>query len=312
MNVSPNLIQERLAVIKDQIAEAAVRAGRSPDDVLLVAVTKTHGPDQIEAAYQAGLRHFGENRVEEAKGKIETLRERLPDDIVWHMVGHVQSRKTTGVAGYFQWIHSADRFKIARRLSETAIQSGQILDVLLEVNLSGEATDYGWIQKKYLLLWRRCLVSEKGKINSKAMILNTLETMKSMAGVSPDIVQFRKGPSTDIAKTGHEPAPPSPSEGRECDKISQPAAGGLYMLVFPDAHLQIPKKKLYYILRRPSSSPRGQDQVAVFNPQRRGHVVAFRFQDEEETVALLVQGLVVSLPLGDDHVRAVERLEKLG
>lgn len=144
MNISPNLIQERLATVKEQIAEAAVRAGRSPDEVLLVAVTKTHSPELIEAAYQAGLRHFGENRVEEAKGKIETLRERLPDDVVWHMIGHVQSRKTTEVAGYFLWVHSVDRFKIARRLSDTAVQSGQTLDVLLEVNLSGEASKYGY------------------------------------------------------------------------------------------------------------------------------------------------------------------------
>jgi pyridoxal phosphate enzyme (YggS family) len=98
----------------------------------------------IEAAYQAGLRHFGENRVEEAKGKIETLREHLPDDVVWHMVGHVQSRKTTDVVLSFQWVHSVDRFKVARRLSDTATQSGQTLDVLLEVNVSGEASKYGY------------------------------------------------------------------------------------------------------------------------------------------------------------------------
>lgn len=144
MNISPNMIEERVATIKEQIAQAADQAGRSPDEVLLVAVTKTHGPEMIEAAYQAGLRHFGENRVEEAKEKIETLRERLPDDVVWHMVGHVQSRKTTDVAGCFQWVHSVDRFKIARRLSDTVAQSGQTLDVLLEVNLSGEASKYGY------------------------------------------------------------------------------------------------------------------------------------------------------------------------
>ncbi len=142
--MSPSMIEERLNTIREQIAQAANRAGRSPDEVLLVAVTKTHGPELVEAAYQAGLRHFGENRVEEARGKIETLRERLPDDVVWHMIGHIQSRKTTDVAECFKWVHSVDRFKIARRLSETAAQSDRTLEVMLEVNLSGEASKYGY------------------------------------------------------------------------------------------------------------------------------------------------------------------------
>jgi pyridoxal phosphate enzyme (YggS family) len=111
---------------------------------MLVAVTKTHGFEVIEAAYRAGLQHFGENRVEEAESKIIAARATLPPDVTWHMIGHIQSRKTTEVAKLCDWVHSVDRLKIARRLSETASQSGRTLETLLEVNLSGEESKYGY------------------------------------------------------------------------------------------------------------------------------------------------------------------------
>lgn len=137
-------ISERITLTQESIAAAARRSGREPSDVLLVAVTKTRGPEAIAAAYEAGLRHFGENRVEEAAGKIEAVRDRLPGDVVWHMVGHVQSRKTSDVATLFEWVHSVDRVKISRRLGNTAHEIGHTLNVLFEVNLSGEASKYGY------------------------------------------------------------------------------------------------------------------------------------------------------------------------
>jgi pyridoxal phosphate enzyme (YggS family) len=136
-------IAERIAGVNNRIAEAAARVDRDPTDVLLVAVTKTHGLDAVQAAYQAGIRNFGENRVEEADQKI-TASLGLPADAVWHMIGHIQSRKTDDVAHLFLWVHSIDRLKIARRLSEASSGAGQILRVLLEVNVSGEESKYGF------------------------------------------------------------------------------------------------------------------------------------------------------------------------
>lgn len=137
-------IEANIAAVRMRIAAAAERAGRNPADVQIVAITKTHGLDVIRAAYEAGLRHFGENRVEEAEEKIAAARAALPTDVVWHMVGHIQSRKTADVAALFEWVHSVDRFKVGRRLSEAALRLGHTLDVLLEVNLSGEASKFGY------------------------------------------------------------------------------------------------------------------------------------------------------------------------
>lgn len=137
-------IEENAARVNERIAAAARRAGRDPAGVRLVAVTKTHALDVIAAACEAGLRHFGENRVEEAESKIVAGRAALPGDVVWHMIGHIQSRKTASVAALFEWVHSIDRFKIARRLSEMAQGLGRTLEVLLEINASGEQGKFGY------------------------------------------------------------------------------------------------------------------------------------------------------------------------
>lgn len=138
-------VRENVERVLSNVAEAAQRAGRGESAVTLVAVSKTHDLPMIAAASQAGLRHFGENRVEEARDKIEAARSgELPADVVWHMVGHIQSRKTDDVAPLFDWVHSIDRWKIARRLEEHLAGSPRSLDVLLEVNVSGEESKYGY------------------------------------------------------------------------------------------------------------------------------------------------------------------------
>jgi pyridoxal phosphate enzyme (YggS family) len=137
-------LPERLARVQMRIGEAARRSGRDPSDVLLVAVTKTHGVEVVQAAYEAGLRHFGENRVEEARDKIASANRLLPDPVTWHMIGHIQSRKASDVPPLFSWVHSVDRLKVARRLSESAHASGQRLNALLEINLSGEESKEGY------------------------------------------------------------------------------------------------------------------------------------------------------------------------
>src|SRR5258708_7916812 len=118
-------IAARIAEVRQRIADAAHRVDRSPDDVCLIAVSKTYGMDAVVAAYEAGIRDFGENRVEEAGQKIPASRSELPGAVVWHMIGHIQSRKTDEVAALFPWVHSIDRLKIARRISEAADGAGR-------------------------------------------------------------------------------------------------------------------------------------------------------------------------------------------
>ncbi|MBC7249786.1 MAG: YggS family pyridoxal phosphate-dependent enzyme [Anaerolineae bacterium] len=126
--------------VQERIASAAERVGRDPAEVILVAVSKTHPPETIRAAYELGLRHFGENRVEEAVGKIGEL----PQDITWHMVGHLQSRKAALAVKLFDIIHSVDSVKLARRLDRFCTEEGRTMPVLLEVNVSGETSKYGF------------------------------------------------------------------------------------------------------------------------------------------------------------------------
>jgi hypothetical protein len=138
-------IPRNLAQVQERIAEAALRTGRDPANVTLVAVTKTHPVETVVAAYRAGVRHFGENRVEEGIPKIPAVHAAISGpQTTWHMVGHVQSRKARDVVAHFDCVHSLDRPKIARRLSRFAQETGLTLPVLLECNVSGEETKFGF------------------------------------------------------------------------------------------------------------------------------------------------------------------------
>ncbi len=139
-----NHIASRLLAIKDQIASLTRQAGRAPDDVQLLAVSKTKPIEAIYAAYQAGQRQFGESYVQEAIPKIQLLQTN-PDyaDIEWHFIGPLQSNKTKPVAEHFDWVHSVDREKIAQRLNEQRPAHLPALNVCLQINISGEQTKSG-------------------------------------------------------------------------------------------------------------------------------------------------------------------------
>jgi len=128
---------ERIREIRDRISAAAVRSDRSPDAVTLIAVTKTVPSEWILEAYEAGLRHFGENRVQEALPKIAAL----PSDIHWHLIGRLQSNKINKILGRFGIIHSVDSIALGEDLSRRL--SGGRQEILLEVNTSGEGTKAG-------------------------------------------------------------------------------------------------------------------------------------------------------------------------
>jgi PLP dependent protein len=138
-------LKQRIASVQGRIEVAARRAGRDPADITLVAVSKTQPPEAVVAGCHAGLRLFGENRVEEAGPKAQAV-ERLLAPVAaptWHMVGHVQSRKASEVLPWAAMVHSVDSAKLADRLSRFSTAAGRELAILLEVNVSGEASKYG-------------------------------------------------------------------------------------------------------------------------------------------------------------------------
>ena len=141
-NPSLTEIERNLSQLRERIRRAAERAGRNPSRVQLVAVTKGFPPETIRLAAQVGLTQVGENRVEEALPKREALGD-LPE-LAWHMIGHLQSRKAALVPGAFRMVHSVDRPKIARLLDRQAGSAGLRLPVLLQCNVSGEASKSGW------------------------------------------------------------------------------------------------------------------------------------------------------------------------
>ncbi len=137
-------IAERVAAVQARIADACARALRDPAEVRLVAVSKQQPVDAIIAAFSAGVRHFGENRVEESEHKIPAVNAQVPDVVIWHMIGHIQSRKAKEIPGMFQVVHSVDSLKLAEKLSRLAVEQGSTLDMLLQMNVSGEASKSGF------------------------------------------------------------------------------------------------------------------------------------------------------------------------
>ena len=139
------LIRERQEAVQERIALAAARAGRAADEVTLIAVTKTWPAELVLAAYEAGLRHFGENRAEELIAKRPLVAAALGPDagVTWHLIGTLQSRKTHLAATAADVFHALDRPKIARRLAADLATAGRVLPTFVEVNLSGEASKSG-------------------------------------------------------------------------------------------------------------------------------------------------------------------------
>ncbi len=136
------MIADNLARVREQMAAACARVGRDPAEVTLVAVSKTHPAAAVLEAAAAGVQHFGENRVEESAAKIPAVVTDQP--LTWHMIGHIQSRKAKEIPPLFQVVHSVDTLKLAERLSRLMDERGGRLDVLLEVNISGETSKAGF------------------------------------------------------------------------------------------------------------------------------------------------------------------------
>ena len=134
-------VSHNIARLQERIASTAQRARRDPKEIALMAVTKTFPPDRIREAYQAGLRLFGENRVQEFAGKRDALRDLK--DAEWHLIGHLQTNKAAKAAELFSAVDSVDSLRLAQRLDAAAQQLGKILPVLIEINVGGEAAKSG-------------------------------------------------------------------------------------------------------------------------------------------------------------------------
>jgi pyridoxal phosphate enzyme (YggS family) len=136
-------LQRNLDSVNERIAAARARSGRHGESVTLVAVTKTVSAEAVAAAWELGVRHFGENRVEDAEPKITEVNRLVEGRPTWHMVGHIQSRKTRDVVRLFDFVQSVDSAKLVAELEKRAAALGRAIPCLLEINTSGEASKYG-------------------------------------------------------------------------------------------------------------------------------------------------------------------------
>ena len=135
------MIAARAGAVRERLSRAATRAGRKPHEITLVAVSKTHPPQAVREAHAAGVRDFGENKVQEAQTKLPELRDL--SDSRWHLVGHLQGNKARKAVSLFDRIHSVDSIPLALKLEQAAAEAGKTLDVLVQVDLAGEATKHG-------------------------------------------------------------------------------------------------------------------------------------------------------------------------
>jgi PLP dependent protein len=139
-------IKENLAKVRESIQAAALRAGRDPDDIILIVVSKQASVAQMQQAYEAGIRRFGESRFQDAVSKIEML----PKDIEWHFIGSVQSNKANKIVQHFHCIHSIDSLRTASVISEKCILSGKKMPCFVQLNIAQEETKHGFSEMDFL------------------------------------------------------------------------------------------------------------------------------------------------------------------
>lgn len=143
------VIFQRIEQIRSRIRQAALRVGRDPSQVQLIAVTKDVPIEIIREAISLGVRHIGENRVQEALVKRRDLerskemRSSLSPSLQWHLIGHLQTNKVRDAVEIFDWIHSVDSLRLAEKIAQESQRRGKVMPIMIEVNVSGEATKYG-------------------------------------------------------------------------------------------------------------------------------------------------------------------------
>ncbi len=133
------MIKDNLDIVKENIINACKKVGRNPDEVTLIAVSKTKPLCDLQEAYDYGIRQFGENKVQEMTDKHQ----QLPDDINWHMIGHLQRNKVKYLIPYVSLIHSVDSLRLAEEISKQAAKENKVISALIEVNIAHEDSKFG-------------------------------------------------------------------------------------------------------------------------------------------------------------------------
>lgn len=145
------MLQENLAEVEANIVAACERAGRSREEVTLIAVSKTKPVSMLQEVYDMGIRNFGENKVQEMCDKIEVF----PHDIKWHMIGHLQTNKVKYIVGKTALIHSVDSLKLAEEIQKQAVKKDVYVPILVEVNIAGEESKFGISKEETMELVRQ-------------------------------------------------------------------------------------------------------------------------------------------------------------
>ncbi len=132
-------VRDNFERVKERVAQAALRSGRDPGGITIIAVTKTHGPGTVIEALEAGITDLGENRIQEFLEKAGGVG--VP--CRWHLIGHLQTNKVGKAVGRFAMIHSVDSIRLAEKIGQAGVRENQVTDILLEVNTSGEESKFG-------------------------------------------------------------------------------------------------------------------------------------------------------------------------
>jgi len=152
------MIKENVLKIFEKVKISAEKSGRKFEDIIILAASKTQPIEKILQAYEAGIRYFGENKVQEGISKIEALKD--IKDIHWHLIGGLQTNKAKYAVKYFEMIHSVDRKELSDELNKRAKKENKIMPVLIEVNVGEEETKYGVKPKDLFNLYEYCLTKE--------------------------------------------------------------------------------------------------------------------------------------------------------
>lgn len=148
--MSQSILKDNYETVLNNVQNACERAGRNTDEVTLIAVSKTKPVDMLQEIYDCGCRDFGENKVQEIMDKYE----KLPSDIRWHMIGHLQTNKVKYIVDKVYMIHSVDSMKLAREISKEALKKNVTVKVLLEVNVAKEETKFGLLTEEVLNFYK--------------------------------------------------------------------------------------------------------------------------------------------------------------
>ena len=153
-------VKDNLAIVQEQIKQAAIQSGRVPEEIRLIAVSKTKSVELIKDALDAKQFAFGENRIQEALGKIDVFSDN--PQVEWHLIGHLQKNKVKFCPGKFQWIHSLDSVELAEKLAARCASTNKNINVLIQVNLSGEESKSGLQEWGAILQVAGTIVSGQG------------------------------------------------------------------------------------------------------------------------------------------------------